>query len=141
MKSIREEMAANEGIYPHNKGALSLAEVARRAGIHPQTFHKERYVELAKEVKQWLDALRKGAVVGRMHVRKTLDTRVKEWKQLYEDLLETHRISETDLEVAEEKLRELQKDYDKLQQKFEELRQRVAELTKPKILKLQPKKG
>ncbi len=58
MTTIQKEMAANEGIYPHNKGAVSLAEVARRAGIYPSTFHKGRYVELAEEVKQWLVTLK-----------------------------------------------------------------------------------
>lgn len=56
--TIQKEMAANEGIYPHNKGAVSLAEVARRAGIRPRTFHNGRYVELAEEVKQWLVTLK-----------------------------------------------------------------------------------
>ncbi len=58
MTTIQKEMAANEGIYPHNKGAVSLAEVARRAGIRPRTFHNGRYLELAEEVKQWLVTLK-----------------------------------------------------------------------------------
>ncbi|WP_124982100.1 hypothetical protein [Ralstonia solanacearum] len=134
MKATQEEMAANNGIYPHNKGAVSLAEVARRAGIHPVTFHKERYVELAKEIREWLEALKQGAIVGRMRVRKALATRVQEWKELYEDLLETHRISETDLAYANEQLKEALLEN-------ETLKQRVADLTKQKVVKLRPEKG
>lgn len=132
LKEIQKEMAANQGIYPQNGGALSMAEVARRAEIHPNTFHKSRYVELAKEVKEWLKTVRQGATVGRMRVRKELGTRVQEWKQLYEDLLETHRITETDLDVAEAKLEEVLKENEKL-------RQRLADLSEHKVVKLQPK--
>ena len=126
MKAIQEEMAANEGIYPHNKGAVSGAEVARRAGIHPNTLHKVRYVLLGEEVKDWLDTLKQGTVVGRMRVRKELGTRVQEWKQLYEDLRETHRITETDLAHVNELLQEARREN-------EELQQRVSELTKQKV--------
>ncbi|MBG1252322.1 hypothetical protein [Burkholderia pseudomallei] len=126
MKAIQEEMAAHEGIYPHNKGAVSQAEVARRAEIHPNTLHKARYVDLVQEVKDWLDTLKEGTVVGRMRVRKELGTRVQEWKKLYEDLRESHRITETDLAHANELLKEAQLENEKL-------RRRVSELTKQKV--------
>ncbi|MGC8209517.1 hypothetical protein [Ralstonia pseudosolanacearum] len=131
MQAIQQEMAANKGVYPHNGGAVPLAEVARRARIHPFTFYKKRYVLLADEVREWRKTLESGAVVGRMRVRKELGTRLQEWKELYEDLRETHRISETDLARAEAKLRELQDDNAKL-------RQRLADLTKKKVVKLRP---
>lgn len=134
MKTIQKEMAGNEGIYPNNKGAVSMAEVARRAQIHPFTFHKPRYLELGKEVKAWLQTLKQGGVVGRGRVRKELGTRVQEWKKLYEDLLETHRISETDLEHAQARLKEVLQEND-------QLRQRVAEQATLKVVPLRPKKG
>lgn len=108
--TIQEEISNNGGIYPNNKGAVSMAEVARRAHIHPFTFHKPRYLELGKEVRAWLNTLKQGSVVGRMRVRKELGTRVLEWKQLYEDLLEAHRISETDLAHAQARLDEVSKE-------------------------------
>lgn len=58
MKTIQMEIAANNGIYPQNKGVVSLAEVARRAGIHPATLHKQRCIELTREVKHWLETLK-----------------------------------------------------------------------------------
>jgi len=58
MKTIQMEIAANNGIYPHNKGVVSLAEVARRAGIHPATLHNQRYIGLTREVKHWLKTLK-----------------------------------------------------------------------------------
>jgi hypothetical protein len=132
MKTIQTEMANNEGIYPNNKGAVSMAEVARRAQIHPFTFHKPRYKELGKEVKGWLESLKKGSVVGRVRVHKELGTRVQEWKKLYDDLLDTHRITETDLEHTQERLNESQ-------QENKQLRQRVADQTTLKVVSIHPK--
>lgn len=133
LRTIQKEMAANAGIYPNNKGAVSLAEVARRAEIHPVTFHKERYVDLASEVKLWLETLRQGATIGRVRVRKELGTRVQEWKQLYESLLETHRVSETDLAYAEARLQET------LAENVV-LTERIAELSKRKVVPLKSTK-
>ncbi|AOE88468.1 hypothetical protein GO283_03158 [Ralstonia solanacearum] len=134
LQTITKEMEANQGIYPHNKGALSLAEIGRRAGIHPLTFHKPRYIAIRKEVQAWLETLKQEAVVGRTRARKALATRAQEWKQLYEDLLQAHRISETDLALAEARLEEALLENEKL-------RQRIAAITAQKVVSLRPVKG
>jgi hypothetical protein len=134
MVEVQREMAENEGIYPHNKGGLSLAEVARRAGIHPFTFHKPRYQALAEEVKLWLETLKQKTVVGRVRVRKELGVRVQEWKELYDDLLETHRVTETDLALAQSRLEEAVKEN-------EQLRLQLADSAKLKVVSMRPKKG
>ena len=126
MKAVQGEMVANDGIYPHNKGAISLAEIARRAGIHPFTFHKPRYVELAKEVREWLAVLKQDAAVGRVRVRKELGTRIQEWKQLYEDLREAHRISETDLAYANARLEEVLRENEELHRRIDYLSQHAV---------------
>lgn len=129
MLEIQQEMATNQGIYPHNKGALSLAEVARRAGIHPFTFHKARYVDLASEVKAWLQTLKGEAIVGRTRVRTELKDRLSEWRRLYENLLQVHRISETDLMHAQLQL-------DEVRRENEELKQRLADVLRRKVVRL-----
>lgn len=133
MRAIQKEMAENEGIYPSNKGAVSMAEVARRAEIHPFTFHKPRYKELGKEVSAWLKTLKEGAIVGRGRVRKELGTRVQEWKQMYDDLVEQHRISETDREYAEARLKEVLEEN-------EQLRQQLANRPALKVVPIRPEK-
>lgn len=134
MKTIQLEMAGNAGIYPHNKGAVSMAEVARRSLIHPITFHKERYRKLGEEVKVWLETLKQGSVIGRVRVRKELGSRVQEWKELYDDLLATHRLSETDLAHAEALLKEARRE-------IEQLRSRLSEQAALKIVPIRPNKG
>jgi nucleoid DNA-binding protein len=113
LTAIEEEISENHGIYPANKGTLSLAEIARRAEIHPLTFHKPNYRMLAKHVRDWLFRLKAKPVTKK--IRKGLAGRVQDWQQLYDDLLESHRVSETDLSIAKEELKlgeeELRKAY------------------------------
>lgn len=116
MKTIQEEMAANAGIYPKNKGAVSAAEVARRCSYHPGTLHKERYDGLRQELQDWIEALKGVGVVGRTRVRKELAQRASEWKELYESLVEVHRVTETDLMQEQARVRELEKELGRLRE-------------------------
>jgi hypothetical protein len=105
MRTIEMEIAANDGIYPGNEGALSFNEVARRAKIHNTTLYDEkRYGTFKKEVDDWLESIKATAVTGRIKVRREVTERVSEWKELYEGLVESHRISELDLQQAQRKL-------------------------------------
>jgi len=132
MDAIKQEVAGNDGIYPRNGGAVSLAEIARRAEIHPNTFYKDRYVELGKEVTSWLETLKVNAVVGRVRVRTEVGARLQQWKDLYHDLLESHRIAETDLAYALARLEESQSE-------LEKLRRQLAEVSAPRIVPLRPR--
>lgn len=78
--AIEKEMASNDGIYPYRNGAISSAEVARRAGIHPTSFFTEKLRDLGKEVKAWLDNLKAEKLVGSVKVNRTLAQRVSDWK-------------------------------------------------------------
>lgn len=104
MATIEAEIAANDGIYPGNKGALSLNEVARRASVHSTTLFGPKYKALKSDVDEWLRTVKSKAVTGRMRVRKEMTERVGAWRELYEALLESHHISELDLQEAQHQL-------------------------------------
>ena len=55
--TIQQEMAANDGIYPSNGGAISMNEVARRAKISETTLFSPKQKELGKFVKDWIESL------------------------------------------------------------------------------------
>jgi hypothetical protein len=101
MDTIEAEMKANGGIYPNNGAAVSMNEVARRAGIHPTTFHTAAQRELGRQVKAWVELLRSKAVVGRMRVRRTHVEQMNDWKSRYLDLQKSHQKTELDLQQAE----------------------------------------
>ncbi len=141
MATIEKEMADNDGIYPHNKGALSKAEVARRADIHPTTFHTEKQRKLGGEVQTWLDDLKEKKVVGRGSVRRELADRVADWKQQYEGLQQSHRDTELELQQVQADLQTLQKEMEKLQREHERVLKQLAAAAGEKVVPLRGKKG
>jgi chromosome segregation ATPase len=104
MAIIEQEMASNGGIYPQNGGAVSAAEVARRAGVHSTTFFSPKQRELGKEVRTWLEALKKRNAASVRAVKRSLAERIADWKELYEGLAQSHRDTELQLQQVEAEL-------------------------------------
>ncbi|MEJ5029898.1 hypothetical protein [Comamonas sp. MYb69] len=119
MRTIEAEIRDNEGIYPANKGALSANEVARRAGIHNTTLYGTRYKSLLQDIKSWKKKLETTAVTGRMRVKRELATRIADWRQLYDGLSESHRITELDLQETERKLEDANAELARLREKYD----------------------
>ncbi len=121
MVIIQKEMAANNGIYPENGGAISMNEVARRANISETTLFSPKQKELGKNVKAWVESLKKKEVVGRMRVRRTVFERSEDWRKKYLALQDTHIATELDLQDAKVQLQDAQKSLADLNNKFEAL--------------------
>lgn len=141
MAAIEQEMASNDGIYPHRNGALSAAEVARRADIHPTSFYTDKLRTLGEEVRDWLDELKREKVVGSVKVKKSLATRIEDWKKLYEGLLQSHRDTELELQETQHQLSEAQKRIKQLEQQKARPEQVAGEAASKKVVPLRPKKG
>lgn len=114
MRDIADEMQTNGGIYPNNGGAVSMAEIARRAGINESTFYKKDNIELKDRVALWLDTLRKKETVGRMRVRKTYQQRSESWKEKYDALQNRHIRTELELQQLQAEHEKLRSNYDAL---------------------------
>ena len=128
MRSIADDMANNGGIYPHNGGAVSMAEIARRAGINEATFYKKDNTALKERAALWLDTLKKKETVGRMRVRKTFQQRAESWKEKYDALQNRHIITELDLQRLQSENEDLQRKYDAL---LEQMRAGAASKVTP----------
>lgn len=114
IRAIADEMRANNGIYPRNGGAVSMAEVARRAEINEATFYKKDNVALKERVSLWLDTLKKRETVGRMRVRKTFQQRAEGWCHKYKALETRHGITELQFQQLQAEHEKLRRDYDAL---------------------------
>ena len=114
IRGIAEEMQANGGIYPHNGGAVSMAEIARRAGINEATFYKKNNAALKERASLWLDTTKKTETVGRMRVRKTYQQRAESWHEKYKALETRHGITELQFQQLQAQYEELQQKYDAL---------------------------
>lgn len=114
MLAVKVEMQANGGIYPNNGGAVSMAEVARRAEINESTFYKKDNIALKERVALWLDSLKKKETVGRMRVRKTFQQRAESWKEKHDALANRHIRTELELQQLQAEHEKLRRDYDTL---------------------------
>lgn len=118
MGAIEAEMKANNGIYPHNGGAISKNEVARRAEINPTTLFSPKQRALGERVSLWLNRLKNKETVGRMRVRRTFAERAEDWKTRYLALQNSHIKTELDLQQAEAERDEARAEAKKLRQDY-----------------------
>ena len=51
---IIEDEISERGVYPHNDGKLTLAEIARRAGVGGSTLRNRHHLATRIHVKSWL---------------------------------------------------------------------------------------
>jgi hypothetical protein len=99
---VAKEIEANEGIYPHNKGRVTQAELCRRAGIGKATLQGPAHKDTTRvAINDWLKALSRGVVQGHRNVRRTVTDRADEWNRLYGEIADSYAIAE--LELVEEK--------------------------------------
>lgn len=118
MTTIMDEIKANKGIYPHNGGAISKNEVARRAEINPTTLFSPKQRALGERVTLWLDQLKNKETVGRMRVRRSFAERAEDWKTRYLALQMSHIKTELDLQHAEAERDEVRAEVAKLRQDY-----------------------
>lgn len=114
IRTIAAEMQANGGIYPNNGGSVSMAEIARRAGINEATFYKKDNTVLKERASLWLYTLKKKETVGRMRVRKTYQQRAEGWHEKYKALETRHGITELQYQQLQAEHERLQRDYNAL---------------------------
>ncbi len=120
MQAIHADLQANGGIYPHNGGAVSMAELARRAGISESSFYKKEpeNTALKERAALWLDTLKKKESVGRMRVKKTHFQRAEDWRQKHDALAQRHIRTELELQASKA---EWEKERDELSKKIRTL--------------------
>ncbi|MEJ5152862.1 hypothetical protein [Comamonas sp. MYb396] len=100
MTQISEEIKCNSGIYQRNGGAVSMAEIARRAGINEATLYKKINVGLKEKAAIWLAALNISQTVGRKRVRQNLQQRALDWKERHDALQSRHILTELQLQKS-----------------------------------------
>lgn len=105
MKQIFEEIKSNDGIYPHNGGALPQAELCRRAGVSQATLQNPTHKYATRvEVNKWLEEMHELIVTGQKAVRSTVTKRADYWKSEYLLVATHYNISRLEVADLNEKL-------------------------------------
>lgn len=136
MAIIQIEMDVNNGIYPHNGGAISMNEVARRAKISDTTLFSPKQKELGKNVKAWVESLKKTEVIGRTNVKRTLFERSQDWRHRFLALQDAHIATELDLQDAKVQLQLVKNVLAELTEKYDTLLEQMRASTSSRITPL-----
>lgn len=140
MATIEQEMAANGGIYPQNKGAVSAAEVARRADVHTTTFFSPKQRDLGNEVRAWLDSLKKREAVSVRAIKRSLAERISDWRELYDGLAQSHRDTELQLQQVESELAKVRELLAATSHERDALREQLTLVRGASVVPLHPKR-
>lgn len=116
LRIIEGEVNAH-GVYPHNHGKLTLAEIARRAGIGESTLRNRHHLETKRHVKSWIRKIGSEAPIAKGCAKTATAKKVA----FYEDAL---RKTNTEALLWREELQAL-----KLENK--QLREQLATMSIP----------
>ena len=116
---IVSEMNANAGIYPHNGGVVTQAELYRRAEVSETTIYKSQHSDLKKFIANWIVGLKSKEVIGRMRVRRTYAERADDWKARYLALQDHHIITELELQNNQLELEKIRSENEALRKLLE----------------------
>lgn len=110
MQEIEMAMQRNAGVYPLNGGAVSVAELARRADISESSLYKKQpaNISLRLQVLAWLEKLKGQDDINRAAVKKTAMQRADEWKEKHDALMQRHIRTELELQSLEAQIQVLQ---------------------------------
>jgi hypothetical protein len=140
MRTIEQEIEANQGLYPSNGGALNLSELARRSGIGEKTLFAASYKDTFKSrvVDPWLLKIKGGETASKRDAKRSAAQRVSEWRELYGDLLTAYRISELDWQEARRLRAEAEERVLQLTAENYELHRKINQLTKGTVTAFPP---
>lgn len=127
MKAIELDIHANDNLYPFNAGAVTQAEVCRRAGISKTLLQAPAHKTSTKVmVDTWVAELKNRLITGRKNVRRAVTARADDWKEQHEYLRSSYHIDMLKLEEAQAQIRKLTEDVASLREENAALREQIA---------------
>lgn len=120
---IERRIDSNGGVYPFNKGRVTVAEVCRVAGVRKSVLQGPKHKKTTNvELLAWIEELKKKMTVGSDSVRRAVTQRADDWKQKYLDaahhsnLYHLQMVSlSSKLAASEKKVKELEAEVVRLQ--------------------------
>lgn len=125
---IEVELQNGGGIYPHNRGRLTQAEVCRRADIKPMTLYGEKHKGKTKvALDEWLRKVLGLSVKGKKAIRSAVTGRVEQWKANLDAIAHAYHVVELEMVELRNTLRLLQDERDVLEKEVQSLRIQLSD--------------
>lgn len=105
MAAIEAELGDNDGIYPHNRGRISMAEVCRRSGVHEITMMGRAHFETTRPmIISWMRGLTTvmGAATRRRAVTSRADLAEENYRRVASQFQAMYQVEipKRDAEIA-----------------------------------------
>lgn len=106
MDAMDEEIKANAGVYPHNRGRITQTEVCRRAAVSKVTLQGPAHKTTTKvDVDSWVAAHN---IKSAPEVQRATSDRADRWKADHHKVATQYAIAMLDLVEAENRIRALE---------------------------------
>lgn len=127
MKAIELDIQANGNLYPFNGGAVTQAEVCRRAGVSKALLQAPAHKTSTKVmVDSWVAKINARLITGHTNVRRAVTERADDWKQQHDYLRNSYHIDMCKLEEAEALIKKLSKEVTELREENAALLEQIA---------------
>lgn len=113
MESMEREIGENDGLYIF--GRLSLAEVCRRAGVHPITMQGPAHSTTTKPMAlAWLERMKRTTATGKRAVRAKVTRRARDAETELRELAANFQLRENEIPRLVEEIARLTERIEKL---------------------------
>jgi len=142
MRAIRKELKENTWVHSKGLHDLDLAELCRRANVNHTTLYPkkddaksgnqiqvERRARMMRRCKLWISRVNRRRQEVVRNTRRSLASRIADWKEMYEGLVTSNRITELELDQTVTDLGRVTEQLAKANETISALNQEVARLT------------
>jgi hypothetical protein len=102
MKEIEAEVEKNQGLYPRNRGRITVQEVLRRAGLSSAALEKPQHQDLKRAIADWMEGVNTRIAKGAPTIRRMVTDRADAAKSDAREIMQKWTEAELEYAVARE---------------------------------------
>ena len=129
MAIMEQEIKNSDGIYSYNGGRLSIAEVCRRADVHPITIMGKRHKDTTRIlILNWIESLSGTLIEGKVPIRREITKRVVSAEDRYRLIAsEFQKMYQVEIPRRDDEIEALRQEVAALEEENLRLQEQVAQ--------------
>ena len=126
---MEKEIKDSDGIYAYNGGRLSLAEICRRANVHPITLMGKQHKDTTRVFAlKWIERVSGATIKGKAPIRREITKRVASAEDKYRLVAaEFQKMYQVEIPRREDEIEALRKEVAELKEENLRLQRQVAQ--------------